>query len=213
MKDFIKNLENRKTTAKKNNQHISQKRNGQHTETTPKKVITSLESAKKNYGSNGNNSDGDDHRVLTKNDIIRKFDTKYKIDSEKDTKREEIVQKTENFRNYGHFSIEDNNCNEESPADESYGSEETSTSTSSPQQNDSAATTPPKPMPRTSRNNSLPDSSQSSVDEVVPRPRPRTNANTTYKVRVHKQLLRDVFVASLFLIVVHVIFCTLIFSL
>ncbi|XP_054728049.1 coronin-7 isoform X1 [Anastrepha obliqua] len=125
---------------------------------------------------------------FTKSELIRKFDNKYKTDSEKDFKELELTRR---------FS-------RESPADESTGSSEDATTdlSSPPQQQQreregssgsvgSGVTSPPRPMPRTSRNNSLGDAATTGAfasgaggDEVMPRPRPRTTAASAYKPRL-----------------------------
>ncbi|XP_036319529.1 coronin-7 isoform X1 [Rhagoletis pomonella] len=209
LNDLIKNIENKKLSNKTptlkspSNAVVSgnvlQQRNGSGTNNFSLK--TSI----------GSDKDGsvktrlNDHNVsesekvdevggagFTKADLIRKFDNKYKTDSEKDFKDSELSRR---------FS-------RESPADESTGSSEetsnaTATDLSSPQQQQqreregssgsvgSGVTSPPRPMPRTSRNNSLGDAATTATivsgiggDEVTPRPRPRTTAASSYKPRL-----------------------------
>ncbi|XP_067641651.1 coronin-7 isoform X2 [Eurosta solidaginis] len=203
LNDLIKNIENKK---------VSKKKSPLKSPSTNATVSTNvLQQQHQQRNSNGNNhfsmktnieNAGGDIRKLhektnqvvggTKSDLIPKFDNKYKTDSEKDAKETELMRR---------FS-------RESPADDSTGSSEdasnaTATDLSSPQQQQrdregscgsigsGGITSPPRPMPRTSRNNSLGDTvcsaqAASSVggDEVMPRPRPRTTAASAYKPRL-----------------------------
>ncbi|XP_037938677.1 coronin-7 isoform X2 [Teleopsis dalmanni] len=105
--------------------------------------------------------------LISKNDTRKTNESKYKTDSEKDNSR----------------------SNQESIADISLECEnEQINSTNLLYQlqldSNSSATIPPKPMPRTSRNNSLPDAVHLSSDDVIPTPRPRIAAISSYKPRL-----------------------------
>uniref|UniRef100_A0A1A9W972 Coronin n=1 Tax=Glossina brevipalpis TaxID=37001 RepID=A0A1A9W972_9MUSC len=97
--------------------------------------------------------------------IMRKLDSKYKTDSEKDNKAGEVMLNTDEssvLANIESFNPDESNSNNIS--------------------------TTPTPMPRTSRNNSLPDSGQltntDGGNHIIPRPRPRTTTPGTYKPRL-----------------------------
>uniref|UniRef100_A0A1A9V0J8 Coronin n=1 Tax=Glossina austeni TaxID=7395 RepID=A0A1A9V0J8_GLOAU len=97
--------------------------------------------------------------------IMRKFDSKYKTDSEKDNKGEEGMINTDASSPLQ--NVESPNTDESSSNN---------------------ASTAPTPMPRTSRNNSLPDSGQltnaGGGNNIMPRPRPRTTTPGAYKPRL-----------------------------
>lgn len=207
LNDLIKNIENKKVSNKTptlkspNNAMVScnvlqQQRNGNGNKHFSMK--TSIENEKDDsekarlHDNNTREAETAEEQVgsvgFTKSELLRKFDNKYKTDSEKDGKDTDLMRR---------FS-------RESPADESTGSSEDASianvaDLSSPQQQreregssgsvGSGVTSPPRPMPRTSRNNSLGDAattaalaSGGSGDEVMPRPRPRTTAAAAYKV-------------------------------
>ena len=95
--------------------------------------------------------------------IFKKFDAKYKTDSEKDNSNVIVEESNEDGGGMQQYSPPSEN---------------------SPNTEDSSSSSVPKPMPRTSRNNSLPDAQLQSPMEppnVMPKPRPRTSA-TAYKV-------------------------------
>lgn len=154
MKEYIKNIENKKLLLQqdeKNNkkQHL----NGCHN--IPQQIIAkSLKSPKQEA------VDADDYQKDELSTIFKKLDAKYKTDSEKE------------------MMIEDNNEGDGGAQQKSPPSEE------SPNTEDSSSSSVPKPMPRTSRNNSLPDTQPQSPQDsnsVIPKPRPRTSAGA-YKV-------------------------------
>ncbi|XP_039959760.1 coronin-7 isoform X1 [Bactrocera tryoni] len=210
LSDLIKNIENKKvcnktpTLKSPNNAMVSsnvlqQQRNGNGNKHFSMK--TSIENEKDDnekarlHDSNASETEKAEEQIgtvgFTKSELLRKFDNKYKTDSEKDGKDTELMRR---------FS-------RESPADESTGSSEDASianaaDLSSPQQQQreregssgsvgSGVTSPPRPMPRTSRNNSLGDAATTAAlasggggDEVMPRPRPRTTAAAAYKPRL-----------------------------
>lgn len=108
---------------------------------------------------------------LSKTEIIKRFDNKYKEDAEKQLRKEE--QRSSNIQNNSEKSFSD----EENKSSESDGG-------SYKNGHGSNGSTPPKPLPRTSRNNSvseqgtvLPEDTSNGSRPVA---RPRTAA--TYKV-------------------------------
>lgn len=114
---------------------------------------------------------------LSKIDIIKKFDNKYKDEEEKQLKKTEqsILQ---------HDNIEEQKNNpEELDEKEAIGYIKNGHGTN--------GTTPPKPLPRTSRNNSVSEQGTGVADDGTPRPvaRPRTSA--TYKVDDEKKFNRS----------------------
>lgn len=106
--------------------------------------------------------DGDDFHKDELSTIFKKFDAKYKTDSEKEMA-----------------------ANENNESDMGGNQEHSPPSINSPNTEDSSSSSVPKPMPRTSRNNSLQDAAQpqSALDSnaITPKPRPRTSAGA-YKV-------------------------------
>lgn len=208
LNDLIKNIENKKVSNKTPPQqtlkspsnpmvagNVVQQRNG-GTGNKHFAMKTSIENDKEDIVKTSETEKTEEDHVVsvgfTKSELLRKFDNKYKTDSEKDCKETELSRR---------FS-------RESPADESTGSSEdasiaTAGDLSSPSQHQqqhreregssgsvgSGVTSPPRPMPRTSRNNSLGDAATTAAvtggvagDEVTPRPRPRTTAAAAYKV-------------------------------
>ncbi|XP_020715431.1 coronin-7 isoform X2 [Ceratitis capitata] len=210
LNDLIKNIENKKVSNKTPPQqtlkspsnpmvagNVVQQRNG-GTGNKHFAMKTSIENDKEDIVKTSETEKTEEDHVVsvgfTKSELLRKFDNKYKTDSEKDCKETELSRR---------FS-------RESPADESTGSSEdasiaTAGDLSSPSQHQqqqreregssgsvgSGVTSPPRPMPRTSRNNSLGDAATTAAvtggvagDEVTPRPRPRTTAAAAYKPRL-----------------------------
>lgn len=111
---------------------------------------------------------------LSKNDIIKRFDNKYKEDEEKQLRKEE--QRSASIQNSEKsFSDEENKSSESDNGSYKNG-------------HGTNGSTPPKPLPRTSRNNSvseqgtvLPEDTSNGSRPVA---RPRTAA--TYKVdKIH----------------------------
>lgn len=153
LKEYIKNIENKKAStedANKKQQHLN---NGCHN--ASQIIAKSLKSPKLEVV-------GDSDELST---IFKKFDSKYKTDSEKESAY--------------------NNDADDGDYD-SGGAQEQKTppSQDSPNTEDSPSSVP-KPMPRTSRNNSLQDSNQQQLGQdapsILPKPRPRTSAGA-YKV-------------------------------
>ena len=132
-------------------------------------------------------SDDDDNRntydvdagdkPLSKLDIIKKFDNKYKVDKIEESVKNEKAALEECL---------DNDCKNMAAGDDSNSEEDASRSDHSAGNGaGTPGSVPPKPMPRTSRNNST-CSDQGFImlgDEVTPRPvaKPRTSASS-YKV-------------------------------
>ncbi|XP_030567468.1 coronin-7 isoform X1 [Drosophila novamexicana] len=184
LSDFIKNLENQKAKGKSQNQKPATT----STERNDNKHFMMLRKCNNGEEKNGNENPGSEKRLahpktqadecsLNQNELIRKFEAKYKTDSEKD-----------------HHQQADE---KESPTEHSTGSsEEASSSAALDTNSPSGSHSPPKPMPRTSRNNSLPEagnpqsgcgsgSGNDSAGECnTPRPRPRTTAAAAYKPRL-----------------------------
>lgn len=137
LKEYIKNIENKKLN------------NGSHTipPTTPPTqqiIAKSLKSPKQEVVETDELSN-----------IFKKFDSKYKTDSEKECGEDNMMHDDDGG----------------SPSQDSPNTEDSSSSV-------------PKPMPRTSRNNSLQDSMPNlpmDANKVMPKPRPRTTASA-YKV-------------------------------
>ncbi|KAH8266238.1 hypothetical protein KR038_004322 [Drosophila bunnanda] len=177
LSDLVKNLENQrskgsantiatKPLAKRNdNEHFVMLSKGNNFE-------------EKNGNDNSNQSNGKKGGMLPAqsqpdgecSELIRKFEAKYKVDSEKE-KAQSQSQSQEDDK--------------ESPTEQEHStgsSEEVSSSAAS------GSHSPPKPMPRTSRNNSLPEAASDSAGENsgsgTPRPRPRTTAAAAYKPRL-----------------------------
>ncbi|XP_017030540.1 coronin-7 isoform X3 [Drosophila kikkawai] len=176
LSDLVKNLENQrskgstKPMAKRNdNEHFVMLSKGNNFE-------------EKNGNDNSNQSNQSNGKKVAQSqpdgecsELIRKFEAKYKVDSEKE-KAQSQSQSQEDDK--------------ESPTEHEHStgsSEEVSSSAAS------GSHSPPKPMPRTSRNNSLPEAASDSAGENnsgsgsgsgTPRPRPRTTAAGSYKPRL-----------------------------
>lgn len=178
LKSVVMNIENKKSLEAK-----KQHQNGRH---MPSTVVTTGP-VKNDYNKiksdNKDKKDGDNDNdellSLSRNDIMKKFDNKYKTDSEKSIppirKRNISPQNGGDGGDNNHEEqsrIVSLNSSQESPEDSCHS--------------DHSITTPPKPMPRTSRNNSLPDSqhSSSSDETPTPRPKPRTTTPSSYKPRL-----------------------------
>ncbi|KAH8354729.1 hypothetical protein KR084_004466 [Drosophila pseudotakahashii] len=190
LSDFVKNLENQRaksnTTgkpptnqqAKRNdNEHFVMLNKGNNFEEKNGNDNSNSESnGKKSTPSQSQQSQQDGEC----SELIRKFEAKYKVDSEKEKVANAYAQSQ---------SQEDD---KESPTEQEHStgsSEEHSSHSSGGLDNHSASGShsPPKPMPRTSRNNSLPEASDSageSSSTTTPRPRPRTTAASAYKPRL-----------------------------
>lgn len=102
------------------------------------------------------------------NEIMKKFDLKYKTDSEKDSKV---------------TLVDSHIVSESSPPPTSLSLNDSSNSNSE----GNSVTSAPTPMPRTSRNNSLVETvAQSSAiagdGSAPPKPKPRTTTSSSYKV-------------------------------
>ncbi|KAH8396307.1 hypothetical protein KR222_007695 [Zaprionus bogoriensis] len=131
----------------------------------------------KNGNGNGNANESCETKRLTgesgslsQSELIRKFEAKYKTDSEKEQQQQQL-------------HVDD----KESPTEHSTGSSEEASSSAALDTNSaSGSQSPPKPMPRTSRNNSLPESGSgdSPGEGNTPRPRPRITAAAAYKPRL-----------------------------
>lgn len=162
LKEYIKNIENKKLSSK-DGINVKQQFNGSHN-TTTQIIAKSLKSPKQEVG------DADELST-----IFKKFDTKYKTDSEKESS-ENI---DDNCVGSGGYD-DDNNYEDDGAREPSPPSQD------SPNTEDSSSSVP-KPMPRTSRNNSLQDSTGQQQplavepNKVMPKPRPRTTASA-YKV-------------------------------
>ncbi|XP_017064740.1 coronin-7 isoform X1 [Drosophila eugracilis] len=181
LSDFVKNLENQRaksnTTAKpipnqqakrNDNEHFVMLNKGNNFE-------------EKNGNDNSNESNGKKNTPSQSqpdgecSELIRKFEAKYKVDSEK-----------EKAHGYAQSQEDDN----QSPTEQEHStgsSEEVSSSGGLDNHSASGSHSPPKPMPRTSRNNSLPEASDSAGESGstnTPRPRPRTTAASAYKPRL-----------------------------
>ncbi|XP_017870052.1 PREDICTED: coronin-7 isoform X1 [Drosophila arizonae] len=189
LSDFVKNLENLKAKGKTQNQHqkpattsMAKRNDNEHFV-----MLRKCNNGEERNG-NGNASDCNEKRLhqakvqpkeecsLNQSELIRKFEAKYKTDSEKDQQAQQL-----------HHHLDD----KDSPTEHSTGSsEEASSSAALDTNSPSGSHSPPKPMPRTSRNNSLPESttpqSGSGGDSEcnTPRPRPRTTAAAAYKPRL-----------------------------
>ncbi|XP_073834070.1 coronin isoform X2 [Musca autumnalis] len=160
LKEYIKNIENKKLTHDDKQQ---QQFNGSHPNNpvTQQIIAKSLKSPKQEVVETDELSN-----------IFKKFDSKYKTDSEK-----------ESAGGGGCVGYDDDNNLHD---DESgHGREHSPPSQDSPITEDSSSSVP-KPMPRTSRNNSLQDSMPNlpmDANKVMPKPRPRTTASA-YKPRL-----------------------------
>ncbi|EDW06284.2 uncharacterized protein Dmoj_GI21649 [Drosophila mojavensis] len=189
LSDFVKNLENLKAKGKTQNQHqkpattsMAKRNDNEHFV-----MLRKCNNGEERNG-NGNAGDCNEKRLhqakvqpkeecsLNQSELIRKFEAKYKTDSEKDQQAQQL-----------HHHLDD----KDSPTEHSTGSsEEASSSAALDTNSPSGSHSPPKPMPRTSRNNSLPESttpqSGSGGDSEcnTPRPRPRTTAAAAYKPRL-----------------------------
>ncbi|XP_034100927.1 coronin-7 isoform X1 [Drosophila albomicans] len=179
LSDFVKNLENQRAKGKCHVVMLRSKcdeKNGNGNNG--------------NANANGNNGNGNESHnnsdssnntkknnsqecSLSQSELIRKFEAKYKTDSEKD-----IVHQVDE---------------KESPTEHSTGSSEEASSSAGLDTNSASGShSPPKPMPRTSRNNSLPEATtpqgssggDSAGEGNTPRPRPRTTAAAAYKPRL-----------------------------
>ncbi|KAL7744975.1 hypothetical protein ACLKA6_007244 [Drosophila palustris] len=187
LSDFIKNIENQRAKGKSSNQKSaapSVKRNdNEHFMMLRSKCNNGEE--KNGNGNENNGSSCNDKKMnqpcpnpnkgqaeecsLSQSELIRKFEAKYKTDSEKDVQVDE----------------------KESPTEHSTGSSEEASSSGALDTNSASGShSPPKPMPRTSRNNSLPEATtpgsggDSAGEGNTPRPRPRTTAAAAYKPRL-----------------------------
>lgn len=104
---------------------------------------------------------------------MKKFENKYKTDSEKD----EPLFKSALYRKHldadGDINTDRNDSDQigDTQHDQGFG-------------NSDIINSPPKPLPRTSRTNSVPDYTQCLNEDTsaTPRPRPRTTASA-YKVK------------------------------
>ncbi|XP_013109515.2 coronin-7 isoform X1 [Stomoxys calcitrans] len=166
LKEYIKNIENKKLSLDdKQLKQQQQQLNGSHNANT-QIIAKSLKSPKQEVV-----------EVDELSTIFKKFDAKYKTDSEK----ESTGDMDENGGRYD----DDNNDEEDGAREHSPHS----SSQDSPNTEDSSSSVP-KPMPRTSRNNSLQDTLSGQqqplsveANKVLPKPRPRTTA-TAYKPRL-----------------------------
>lgn len=141
-------------------------------------------------------------KPLTKLDIIRKFDKKSKMDKSIDTgvisnptADNKCIEKFSHLSGTTADNIDANNPIDEDCIDDlttiiDQQQQQLMVATTknghSNNENGSSGQIPPKPLPRTSRNNSV-SSDQGFVmigDEITPRPvaKPRNIASTTYKV-------------------------------
>ncbi|XP_055843169.1 coronin-7 isoform X2 [Episyrphus balteatus] len=168
LKSVVLNIENKKSLEAK-----KQQQNGRHASTTPV-VVTAVKNDLRFNDKSDNNKDDDELLALSRNDIMKKFDSKYKSDT--DNKNISSIRKRAVSPQNG-----DNN-HEEPPRMVSHNSSQESPEESC--SSDHSITSPPKPMPRTSRNNSLPDSQHSSSSDETPRPKPRTTTPSSYKPRL-----------------------------
>lgn len=115
---------------------------------------------------------------LSKIDIIKKFDNKYREEHEKTTKLKD--ERTENAE-----------ILEKEVFEEMQSTEKELPSPVPQCQAKNGHTSPPKPLPRTSRNNSVSEqgngvvSAEELVDKI-PRPVARPRTTTSYKVRREK---------------------------
>ncbi|XP_037724371.1 coronin-7 isoform X1 [Drosophila subpulchrella] len=181
LSDFVKNLENQRAKsntigkpipsqpAKRNdNEHFVMLNKGNNFEEKNGNDNSSESNGKKSTPSQSQ-PDGEC------SELIRKFEAKYKVDTEKE-KANAYAQSQEDDK--------------ESPTEQEHStgsSEEVSSSGGLDNHSASGSHSPPKPMPRTSRNNSLPEASDSageSSSTTTPRPRPRTTAASAYKPRL-----------------------------
>ncbi|XP_023292449.2 coronin-7 isoform X1 [Lucilia cuprina] len=158
LKEYVKNIENKKLVLIDDKLNKKQHLNGCHN--NPQQIIAkSLKSPKQEVVDGGEDFQKDELST-----IFKKFDTKYKTDSEK-----EMIMADDSHEGDG-------------------GAQQiTPPSEDSPNTEDSSSSSVPKPMPRTSRNNSLPDAQQPQSplesNNVIPKPRPRTSAGA-YKPRL-----------------------------
>ncbi len=112
---------------------------------------------------------------LSKIDIIKKFDNKYREEHEKMTKlKDERPESADILEKEVFEEVQTNDKELPSPVPQS--------------QVKNGHTTPPKPLPRTSRNNSVSEQGNGVVltEEIVdkiPRPVARPRTTTSYKVR------------------------------
>ncbi|XP_030380973.1 coronin-7 isoform X1 [Scaptodrosophila lebanonensis] len=189
LSDFVKNIENQKakiktqkpTAVQSGNVGIGKRNDNDHF-VMLRKCNNYPEEKNGNDNSNNTNGKKNPECSLSQSELIRKFDNKYKTESEKDGHEDE----------------------KESPTENSTGSSEEASSSGGLDNNSACGNnSPPKPMPRTSRNNSLPETnnpqSSGSVaggvggansgggevgESNTPRPRPRTTATGVYKPRL-----------------------------
>ncbi|XP_017147027.1 coronin-7 isoform X2 [Drosophila miranda] len=199
LSDFVKNLENQRANGQGKGKATGQKSQTQiQTQTqTPNQsakrndndhfvMLSKGNNFEEKNGNDNSNQNGAGQKKSCSqaqsqpdgecSELIRKFEAKYKIDTEKDV------------RAAGGDGHDDE---KESPTEHSAGSSEEASASSSgalDTHSASGSNSPPKPMPRTSRNNSLPEASdsagESSSTTTTPRPRPRTTAATAYKPRL-----------------------------
>ncbi|ALC48689.1 pod1 [Drosophila busckii] len=201
LSDFAKNIENLKASKSKS---LNPSQNQYQKPAAPSakrqndnEHFVMLRKCNNGEEKNGNNDNHEKQRQtqtqtqtqtkdecsLSQFELIRKFESKYKTDSEKDA-----------------VNMQSTHCDDkESPTEHSTGSSEEASSSVALDTNSASGThSPPKPMPRTSRNNSLqetgattPQSGSGSVsggdsagESNTPRPRPRTTAAAAYKPRL-----------------------------
>ncbi|XP_015041271.2 coronin-7 isoform X1 [Drosophila pseudoobscura] len=201
LSDFVKNLENQRANGQGKGKATGQKSQTQiqtQTQTQPPNqsakrndndhfvMLSKGNNFEEKNGNDNSNQNGAGQKKSCSqaqsqpdgecSELIRKFEAKYKIDTEKDV------------RAAGGDGHDDE---KESPTEHSAGSSEDASASSSgalDTHSASGSNSPPKPMPRTSRNNSLPEASdsagESSSTTTTPRPRPRTTAATAYKPRL-----------------------------
>ncbi|XP_001966209.3 coronin-7 isoform X1 [Drosophila ananassae] len=175
LSDLVKNLENLRSkgstgNGKRNdNEHfvmLSMEKNGNDTGNDQ-----SQNGQKKMMATTPSQPDGEC------SELIRKFEAKYKVD---------MAPAHAAGQSHVQHSQEGD---KESPTDQEHstGSSEEASSSRGLDNTVSGGNSPPKPMPRTSRNNSLPEASDSAGESsgaATPRPRPRTTAASAYKPRL-----------------------------
>ncbi|XP_068139744.1 coronin-7 isoform X1 [Drosophila tropicalis] len=184
LSDFIRNLENQKSKRQQLPQQQQSEKPSTAAPNDNEQFVLFRKSQHQNFEEKNGNDNGHTNESRKQKDsmecseLIRKFEAKYKTDSEKDRGQE--------LDGWLHKE-------KESPTEHehSMGSSEEALSSGGMDNNSaSSSNSPPKPMPRTSRNNSLPEVvgggsiSAGEADNGTPRPRPRTTAAQAYKPRL-----------------------------
>lgn len=142
--------------------------------------------------SNNETDDSDSIKPLSKIDIIKKFDSKYKSDavdnkqSRCEEKNAQILDEVENDENIQNSNDDDDQLTKSNDSDSAANNNYKNGNSYG---NGNSEVVPPKPLPRTSRNNSVSSlsSEHGAAIEEPSRPVAKPRTTTTYKVfcRIH----------------------------